>query len=296
MSCLGQCGDCTCDRLDVCLDTTKRNDRLDSKLKVLKDYACLLAQTTCVKLPQRIGQYAYYLWCYQRDILTMVRNLDNRVADLCSVVKCQDKRITQIIDYLNAQLQDDVAFGMRSAGSIGAEGDNSTYTAITTTKDGKFTIAWNMTVDRVEIGVGKVYGQVNHSYVQNKDGSITATIKGFTLDRATYTITGANNPVPDPASFSVMDNNGTTIWKRDYSPSSSWTETINKTVTLNRTVTLQPKGGTSGDIPILRTLDDWTANDTVGHISANYTNNNVGVVFVSDGCPAKCTACEHKED
>lgn len=294
MSCLGNCGNCNCEPVDLCTTTDERHSKLDDKLKVLKDYACLLARTTCVNLAKRVGQYAYYLWCFLGDITDIVKNLEKRVDALCATVKCQDKRISQIIDYLNAQLQDSVEFAMSSSGSTGADGDSRTFTKIDTKSDGSFTINWNM-VDNGEVGKGTVNGKVNHSYEQAKDGSIVATIKSFTLTNASYVLSGGTTSASQGATFSVMDNSGNTVWSKSYHPTSGWSETINQTVNLDKVVTLQPKGGTSGDIPILRTLDRWVANDTVGYISANYTNNNSGVVFVSDPCPTNCTACEHKE-
>lgn len=292
MSCLQHCGDCKCVETDICLPLKERETEYKRKLQILKDYSCVLGQTTCVNLPQRVGQYAYFVWCYLQDVMNSLINLDKRVDNLCSVVKCQNNKLNSIYNYLIDQATDNVAFAMRSGGSIGAEGDASTYTKITTTPQGGFTINWNM-VAGTEVGKGTITGKVNYSYSVNDDGSMQATLASFTLLRADYVLSGgtANH---HSASFSIFDNDGTLVYRRNYDPTLAWSENINKTVPLNIIKKVPANGGTTGDIPILTTFDDWLGNDTRGRVSAIYTNNNKPITLNNTSCNIKCGACENK--
>lgn len=295
MSCLGQCGDCQCEKYDICAETEDRHKLLDKKLKVLKDYACLLGTTTCVNLPKRVGQYAYYVWCYLRDMTIMLKNNNKRLDNLCAVAKCQDAKLKAIMQYIQGNLQESVDFKMVDTGSTGAEGDTSTYTKIDTWSDGTFAIRWNMTELQQEVGKGVVNGKVNHTYTQNEDGSIKAKITGFTLKDAKYTLSGRRT-ANHVASFTVFDKDGKTVWKKDYDPDQAWSENINKTVPLNIEFDVAPKGGKSQNYLIMKTLDDWVNNDTNGTLSINYTNNHSGVVLPLEDCDIKCGACENKEE
>lgn len=293
MSCLQHCGDCKCVETGICLPPTEREAEYKRKLQILKDYSCVLSQTTCVNLPQRVGQYAYFSWCYLQDVMNSLINLDKRVDNLCGVVKCQENKLNLIYDYLIDQAKGNVAFAMKSGGSTGADGDTSTYTKVSTTPDGGFTINWNMVWGKAEVGKGTITGTVNHSYTVNDDGSMQATISGFTIHRAVYTLSGGSAD-HHSASFSIFDNDGTLVYKRNYDPTQAWSETINKTVPLNVTKKVPANGGTTGDIPILTTLDDWLTNDTRGRVSAIYTNNNKPILLNNTPCNIKCGACENK--
>lgn len=297
MSCLGQCGDCNCEKLDVCKPRNEIVDSMDSKLKVIKDYACLLAQTTCVNLPKRVGQFAYFLWCLLRDMYILIKNTIKRVDNLCEVSKCQEEKINAIIKYLISTLQDNVEFKMHSSGTVLDTGSSpDTYTKIDTTNDGSFTIRWNMVViDVGEAGKGTIKGKVNHSYTPNDDGTITAHIDSVTIQSAVYTTSGAVAPSTS-ASFAVRDESNNIIWSRAYNPMVAWSESINKTVKLNKNITLQPNGGTHSPLFILKTYDNWDSADTVGNIHVQYINNNKPVILPRNPCPINCTMCEQKED
>ena len=185
MSCLGQCGDCQCEKIDVCVEVEQRQDVMEKKLKVLKDYACLLANTSCVGLPKRLAQYAYFLWCFLRDLLIMLVNLDKRVDNLCAVANCHEKKINALVDFLIGKLSDNVELSMKSNTTIVETGGGQTYSVVKTDTNGNFTIVWNM-VDTGEVGVGNVHGKVIHSYTPNKDGSIHAKISAIRIDKIKY--------------------------------------------------------------------------------------------------------------
>lgn len=295
MSCLGQCGDCNCDEIDICEETEERHKKADKKLQVIKDYACLLANTTCINLAKRVGQYAYFLWCFLRDLYIMIKNTNKRIDNLCEVVKCQDAKIEALSKLLAGDISESVDFTMKSGGTLGADGNQATGTSITTDNQGNFAINWNMVTGNVEVGKGVINGIVNHKYTQNDDGTITANIESFTLKDVNYTLSGGQAP-DHVASFTVYDRNGREIWKKGYDPAQAWSESIGITAPIGETVTLQPKGGSSGDIAILSTLDKWQTDDTKGNITANYTNNNSGVVVSLEPCNIKCGACENKEE
>lgn len=292
MSCLQHCGDCKCVETDLCLPLTEREAEYKRKLQILKDYSCVLGQTTCVNLPQRVGQYAYYTWCYLQDVMNSLFNLDKRVDNLCGVVKCHENKLDLIYNYLVNQAKENVVFNMMSGGSIGTEGVPSTYTQISTTPNGGFNIEWNM-VGNGEVGKGSITGTVNHSYTVNDDGSMQATLSSFTLHRAVYTLSGGT-ATHYSASFSIADNGGNLVYKRNYDPTQAWSEEINKTVPLNISMKVPANGGTTGNIPILTTYDDWETNDTVGYVSAMYTNNNKPILLNNTPCDIRCGACENK--
>lgn len=293
MSCLQNCGDCTCVETDVCLETETKHEEYNKKLKVLKDYACLIAQTTCVNLAKRVGQYAYFVWCYLRDILNLIINLEKRVDNLCSVVKCHEKKLEDIYNYLMGEVANNISFSMSSSGSTGGDGNTATYTALHTSDDGSFTIYWNMVNGSVEIGQGAIHGKVNHSYSVNSDGSINANISSFTLNDAVYTLSGGYFD-HHSATFTIYDNGGSVVYQRNYDPNQAWSESINTTVTIGSSHVLSPNGGTSGHIPILSTLDTWLTDPTVGYITASYTNNNKPVTINNTPCNIQCGACENK--
>lgn len=294
MSSLGQCGDCQCEKVDMCKDYKSRTTKLDEKLKVLKDYSCLISSTTCVQLPKRIGQYSYFLWCYLQDLTIMSHTMEKRIDNLCSVVRCQDKKLEAIMNHLIGNLADSVDFTMADTGSTGAEGVSNTYTKMETDNKGNFTISWNMVLLGAEIGKGSIKGKVNHTYEQNEDGSIKVSVKGFTLTKGSYKSNGS--PVTDHnASFTVYDKDKKPIYRRAYDPQQSWSEDINKDVKFEVTKDVPPKGGTTGDIHILSTLDDWTNNDTNGTIAIKYTNNHSGLILPTEPCNIKCSSCENAE-
>lgn len=296
MSCLGQCGDCQCEQVDVCKDSETKRDLLEKKLKVLKDYGCLLANTSCVGLPKRLAQYTYYMWCYLRDMNNMLTNLDKRVDNLCSVVKCHEAKINALVKHLLDSIKDKVSLNMQSVGSNGQEGVPDTYTKVNTDSNGNFTIQWNMVEQgQGEVGVGRVYGRVNHSYTPNNDGSIHAKISSVTIDRIVYTNSGKTT-YNHNGRFTIYDANGSVIYQKGYDPATSWSQDINQTITYSKEFDLQPSGGQSESFKMLSTLDEWENNPTRSSINAQYINNNDPIGFNTDPCPIACDACEEAKE
>lgn len=297
MSCLGQCGDCKCQEIDICVDTSERNAQMDKKLRVLKDYACLLGTTTCANLPKRVGQYAYFMWCYLRDLNIMVKNTNLRTDNLCEVAKCQDRKLQIIAEHINGKALENIVVDMRSEDSTGLDGDSRTYTDVEVSPDGTFKVLWNMidSYNSGTVGNGFISGKVTHRYEQNKDGSITAFVDNFTIHTVTYVATGVDHP-RKVASISVKDSRGTAVYRKTYDPTKSWSENSGSTYNIGAKVNLNPKGGQSGFMTVLQTEDVWDTNPTIGTVQIQYTNNNSGPIINLTPCPIKCGACENKEE
>ena len=293
MSCLGQCGDCQCEKIDVCVEVEQRQDVMEKKLKVLKDYACLLANTSCVGLPKRLAQYAYFLWCFLRDLLIMVVNLDKRVDNLCAVANCHEKKLNALVDFLIGKLSDNVELAMKSSTTVKDTAGGQTYTVVKTDSNGNFTIVWNM-VDTKEVGVGNVYGKVIHSYTPNKDGSIHAKITGITISRIKYvnkTTTTEHN-----GRFTIYDANDKVIYQKAYDPGQSFEQEINQTLDYNKEFDLKPDGGSSDAFKMLSTLDEWVYAPTRSAITAQYINNNPNIGLPTDPCNVLCGACDWSDE
>lgn len=270
------CSNCHCNETDICKSNEELSTSIHDKLALLKDYVCVLGASTCQSIIKAVAKYAFFIWCFLRDLTNIVLMHDKRLD-------CLEDRIDELIEYIRNQAADNVAFGMKSKGSTGEQGLSSTYTKIDTTKDGSFVINWNM-VDSGEIGKGRVEGKVNHTYTVEKDGSIKTEIKSFTLTKASYTLSGGSTDNVLDASFSVLDKSGRELWKRNYKVTQAWSETINKTFDIKETRTIKPNGGSTGDINVFKTWDDWTSNDTRGDVSISYTNNAAPFTLNSEPC------------
>lgn len=293
MSCLGQCGDCQCEKIDVCVEVEQRQDVMEKKLKVLKDYACLLANTSCVGLPKRLAQYAYFLWCFLRDLLIMVVNLDKRVDNLCAVANCHEKKLNALVDFLIGKLSDNVELSMKSNTTVVETGGGQTYSVVKTDTNGNFTIVWNM-VDTGEVGVGNVHGKVIHSYTPNKDGSIHAKISAIRIDKIKYV-----NKAPTThhnGRFTIYDIDNNVVFQKGYDPGQSWEQDINRTLEYNKEFDLKPEGGSSDVIKMLSTLDEWVYAPTRSSITAQYINHNPNIGLPTDLCNVLCGACDWSDE
>lgn len=293
MSCLGQCGDCQCEKIDVCVEVEQRQDVMEKKLKVLKDYACLLANTSCVGLPKRLAQYAYFLWCFLRDLLIMLVNLDKRVDNLCAVANCHEKKINALVDFLIGKLSENVELAMKSDGTQTATSGGTTYSVVKTDSNGNFTVVWNM-IDNGEVGVGNVHGKVIHSYTPNKDGSIHAKITGVKINKIKYV--NKKTTTHHVAKYTLYDMNGNVIYQKGYDPGQSWEEDINRTLDYNKEFDLKPEGGESDVLKMLSTLDEWVYAPTRSSITAQYINHNPNIGLPTDPCNVLCGACDWSDE
>lgn len=293
MSCLGQCGDCQCEKIDVCVEVDQRQDVMEKKLKVLKDYACLLANTSCVGLPKRLAQYAYFLWCFLRDLLIMVVNLDKRVDNLCSVANCHEKKLNALVDFMIGKLSDNVELSMKTGTTVTNTAGGQTYSLVKTSSNGDFVIVWNE-VDTKEVGVGNVYGKVIHSYTPNKDGSIHAKISAIRIDRIKYV--NKTTTTEHSAKFTIYDGSDNVIYQKAYDPGQSWNQDINRTIEYNKEFDLKPEGGSSEQLHMLSTLDEWVYAPTKSAITAQYINHNPNIGLPTDPCNVLCGACDWSDE
>lgn len=272
MSCLGGCDNCNCQETDICQEQADVEKDFREKLKVLKDYVCVIGMTTCVNLAKMMAKYTYFLWCYLKDITNLITRLDKRVD-------CLNEQVKALKQFIITQATDKVIFSMTSKGS--QSGIVSTTT--TTRNDGTFEVKWTMGVGSQIVGNGVASGKVNTEYSVNEDGSIKAKINSLSLNSVKYTNTAASS-VSQNANFKIKDKDGAVIFDKTYSPSNSWSENVNKTVVYNIEKDLQANSGDSGEIKMLSTEDTWITDPTYGTVNAKYVNNNSPLNFGGD-CP-----------
>ncbi|HEL1012370.1 TPA: LPXTG cell wall anchor domain-containing protein [Streptococcus equi subsp. ruminatorum] len=166
-----------------------------------------------------------------------------------------------------------VAFDIKAQakGVDNAEYGNSIMTA-KTKPDGSFEFNHDM-IDGVKtIGYGKLTGKVNHHYVANKDGSVTAFVDSVTLYKYEYRNVAQNAAVNQNIAFRVLTKDGQIIFEKKHNGNNTFSETLNKTLDLNLKYDLQPKAS-SGNVEVFKIHDDWV-HDTHGSALVSYVNNN----------------------
>ncbi|HEN0442581.1 TPA: LPXTG cell wall anchor domain-containing protein [Streptococcus agalactiae] len=148
---------------------------------------------------------------------------------------------------------------------------NSIMTA-KTHSDGTFEFNHDM-IDGVKtIGYGKLTGKVNHHYVTNKDGSVTAFVDSVTLYKYEYRNVAQNAAVNQNIVFRVLTKDGRPIFEKAHNGNKTFAETLNKTLQLNLKYELKPHAS-SGNVEVFKIHDDWV-HDTHGSALVSYVNNN----------------------
>ncbi|HFH7053892.1 TPA: SspB-related isopeptide-forming adhesin, partial [Streptococcus agalactiae] len=122
------------------------------------------------------------------------------------------------------------------------------------------------------IGYGKLTGKVNHHYVANKDGSVTAFVDSITLYKYEYRNVAQNAAVNQNIAFRVLTKDGQIIFEKKHNGNKTFAETLNKTLQLNLKYELKPHGS-SGSVEVFKIHDDWV-HDTHGSALVSYVNNN----------------------
>lgn len=283
------CIDCSCKQ--VPLNSNTCNALHDMNDEKVLGASKVLADAELCDYTKIFPKILYSLWCMVKNIiatlcwlLTRVSELERKVSELERKVLNICKTLACVVAYINKKANEEmmeafgnVSFTMRSVG----EKDGPAYTVVTTNNNGSFTVKWNM-FEGTEIGHGTLTGKVNHTYSVNPDGSIKASIMSVTLSSLVYN--GSSSGSNTSARFVIYDGNGKTIIDRHYNPYRNFSDSLNKTITYNFNYSLAPNGGTSGDVLLLKTFDDWIKNDTTSSIYAKYTNNNSPVdLFNCDG-------------
>ncbi|HGA0138474.1 TPA: SspB-related isopeptide-forming adhesin [Streptococcus agalactiae] len=169
-----------------------------------------------------------------------------------------------------------VAFDIKAQaqGVDNKEFGNSIMTA-KTQADGSFEFNHDM-IDGVKtIGYGKLTGKVNHHYVANKDGSVTAFVDSVTLYKYEYRNVAQNAAVNQNIVFRVLTKDGRPIFEKAHNGNKTFAETLNKTLQLNLKYELKPHAS-SGNVEVFKIHDDWV-HDTHGSALVSYVNNNDAV-------------------
>ncbi|HGC6930027.1 TPA: SspB-related isopeptide-forming adhesin [Streptococcus agalactiae] len=169
-----------------------------------------------------------------------------------------------------------VAFDIKAQakGVDNAEYGNSIMTA-KTKPDGSFEFNHDM-IDGVKtIGYGKLTGKVNHHYVANKDGSVTAFVDSVILYKYEYRNVAQNAAVNQNIVFRVLTKDGRPIFEKAHNGNKTFAETLNKTLQLNLKYELKPHAS-SGNVEVFKIHDDWV-HDTHGSALVSYVNNNDAV-------------------
>ncbi|HEP5546079.1 TPA: LPXTG cell wall anchor domain-containing protein [Streptococcus pyogenes] len=169
-----------------------------------------------------------------------------------------------------------VAFDIKAQakGVDNTEYGNSIMTA-KTQADGSFEFNHDMIDGDKTIGYGKLTGKVNHHYVANKDGSVTAFVDSVTLYKYEYRNVAQNAAVNQNIAFRVLTKDGQIIFEKKHNGNNTFSETLNKTLDLNLKYDLQPKAS-SGNVEVFKIHDDWV-HDTHGSALVSYVNNNDAV-------------------
>ncbi|HEN9254169.1 TPA: LPXTG cell wall anchor domain-containing protein [Streptococcus agalactiae] len=171
------------------------------------------------------------------------------------------------------QTINNVAFDIKAQarGVDNKEYGNSIMTA-KTKPDGSFEFNHDM-IDGVKtIGYGKLTGKVNHHYVANKDGSVTAFVDSVTLYKYEYRNVAQNAAVNQNIVFRVLTKDGRPIFEKAHNGNKTFAETLNKTLQLNLKYELKPHAS-SGNVEVFKIHDDWV-HDTHGSALVFYVNNN----------------------
>ncbi|HEM9143932.1 TPA: SspB-related isopeptide-forming adhesin [Streptococcus agalactiae] len=236
----------------------------------------------------------------QKDYQTKLANIKS-VEAYNAGVRQRNKDAQAKADATNAQLQKDyqaklalynqalkakaeadkqsinnVAFDIKAQakGVDNAEYGNSIMTA-KTKPDGSFEFNHDM-IDGVKtIGYGKLTGKVNHHYVANKDGSVTAFVDSVTLYKYEYRNVAQNAAVNQNIVFRVLTKDGRPIFEKAHNGNKTFAETLNKTLQLNLKYELKPHAS-SGNVEVFKIHDDWV-HDTHGSALVSYVNNNDAV-------------------
>lgn len=269
MACLHGCNECDCVEVKPCDSNETVEADVSQKLKVLKQFACVIKTTPCPKLPQMLGKYAWFVWCFLKDVVKLILSLRRRTDDLYDVTRCLDGRITQITNFLIEQAKGNVVHEVGSSTSGGGSiGGPATYMTSTTDREGNFTFEWNMTQTNGVVGNGVIRGKINQSYSVDDNGNMVVDIQSVVINSVSYTPTGLT---PGTSQNGNIEIHG--IYSKSYSTGAAFNDVINKEVPFNSRRVVAPHSST-GRIDLFNISDTWVGNPTHGVAYVSYTNNN----------------------
>lgn len=287
MSCLQGCDNCECQETNVCNSTEEMEKSLNNKLKVLKDFVCVIRTTSCPNLAKMLSQYAYYLWCFLKDIVNYLINLDKRVSNLCSSIKCVNEKANSIINYLRKDAFNNIKINTYVEAS-GRPGVTMMTGNIDANGAGSFRFTTN-NYNGFEYGVGHIYFRVGRSYDIDGNGNMIAKLGSIAIDSADWQMKSPNTNPNNNLSLVIRDLHGNVIWRKNYTATNSWNERINKNIEIGITRTITPHSQT-GNILMLQIEDNWILN-TSGKAYINFINNNTTFPINSGDCGIHCDKC-----
>lgn len=153
---------------------------------------------------------------------------------------------------------------------------------------GEFYISWKDWVGTEQVAHGVVNGRLNAtSSFDYATGRMTYTITSIYYDKVIYTIdtSGSHSSMTTTiwgcfpgqydlsASHATLTSQGLKIFERTttVAPGNSYTQTIGVTYTGSYSITLNPNGGTSNWIDVMRLYNDWIGDDD-GIVKVRYKN------------------------
>lgn len=89
----GGCSNCHCEETDVCQDNVEVCKQINTKLSLLKDYVCVLGASNCKSIIQRVSKYAFFIWCFLRDLTHISLKVNKNVEELLEQQK-------QLVNYI----------------------------------------------------------------------------------------------------------------------------------------------------------------------------------------------------
>lgn len=106
-TCTGQsncgCSNCHCNEVDVCKDTQEVCEEINSKLALLKDYVCVLGAQTCQSIIKAVAKYAFFVWCFLRDLTHISLKVNKNVEELLEQQKQLVKYVQNMAEISSAK-------------------------------------------------------------------------------------------------------------------------------------------------------------------------------------------------
>ena len=243
-------------------------------------------------LQEAIRQAFYGVWCVIKNIvgflcyiLRKLECLEEKVDKICAVAKCQNDMLSDIAEQMKNTMLDNISFTMQAEGSSGTDEGATTYTRIDTTKDGSFTLRWNMIAYGREQGVGTLSGKIVHINTLNDDGSINSHISKIQFNNIEYN--GYGEKFNTQANFAIKTFDGGEHYSHSYDVGSDWSEKV-PDMKIGKDFKFLPKQSTK--VNLFKTLDTWVNVSTNGNIVATYANNN-STPTQSAPCEITCDKC-----
>lgn len=110
------CSNCHCNETDICKDTAEVCEDINTKLSLLKDYVCVLGASTCQSIIKAVTKYAFFLWCFLRDLTHISLKVNKNVNELLENQKELIKYVQDMAEISSAK--SDIIGENKSAGIV----------------------------------------------------------------------------------------------------------------------------------------------------------------------------------